>query len=709
MDISSFSSDSFDIKQWVNNTLKSGENQDKKDFQSNYTMSLVMKLQLYVQQVNNSLENSSQQVLASLPKIMHDAKILQQEALVLKEKMGQVKEEIVQIEQDTRKSINTIEKLDEMKNQLTIAKQGLHESDNWTVLVNDLEEIFDSKNIEAISSKILGMQSSLKLLVNVADFEDRKLQLEGLKNRLEAIASPVIVQAFTTSDAEASVKFVHIFSSIGRITQLVKYYHNCQKDALVKKWRTQLELEQDESVVQWIHNYHGILLSNWHTQCKWFNQVFIGESAVDSLINIYVDVLTFLHDVKQVSKQFAENLWNVIEQSSSGKTDASKVEALTKTIYRHLMVYVCKYAAYEQASLVKHLNTLHCMKDELPDTIQALGLSANQVMDHALEARKRCQQFTENCGFCGLLIALRAYFSTYAGYFRVALRQIDRSKRLKENWNTFQLSFSLLQHSGDVLLKVQHLEKELTMSILELNKPNTSIKFKHFLLDAENLKEYESLIKCVTEGTQLSLLDYVTKEFNKLCTDVHHTTYQVVFGPVSAHLEIVSASETWAQFDGSSLHNSDLPDYSFSPQEYITQIGQYLLELPQHLEPFLFKENPALTCALKAIDQEYADAPDREGALAQIFLQKVARGICNSFAEKVLSISTLSQPASRQLSHDINYLNNVLQDLGITMSENLQQLLALLKIPPDQYQVQSIGYSAKYVAGIRQIRHLMSN
>lgn len=67
--------------------------------------------------------------------------------------------------------------------------------------VNDLEEIFDSKNIEAISSKILGMQNSLKLLVNVADYEDRKLQLEGLKNRLEAIASPVIVQAFSNSDA----------------------------------------------------------------------------------------------------------------------------------------------------------------------------------------------------------------------------------------------------------------------------------------------------------------------------------------------------------------------------------------------------------------------------------------------------------------------------------------------------------------------------
>lgn len=68
------------------------------------------------------------------------------------------------------------------------------------ILVNDLEEVFDSKNIETMCTKILGMQQSLKLLVNVADFESRKMQLDGLKNRLEAIASPTIVQAFTTNN-----------------------------------------------------------------------------------------------------------------------------------------------------------------------------------------------------------------------------------------------------------------------------------------------------------------------------------------------------------------------------------------------------------------------------------------------------------------------------------------------------------------------------
>lgn len=63
-----------------------------------------------------------------------------------------------------------------------------------------MEEVFDSKNIENISNKILNMQNSLKLLYNVADYEDRKLQMEGLKNRLEAIASPSIVQAFNSNN-----------------------------------------------------------------------------------------------------------------------------------------------------------------------------------------------------------------------------------------------------------------------------------------------------------------------------------------------------------------------------------------------------------------------------------------------------------------------------------------------------------------------------
>lgn len=78
---------------------------------------------------------------------------------------------------------------------------------------------------------------------------------------------------------------------------------------------------------------------------------------------------------------------------------------------------------------MKHLASFNCMKDELPDTIQALGFSISSAIDVCREAKRRCREITENCGYCGLLVALRAFLLGYADFYRVALRQIDRSKR----------------------------------------------------------------------------------------------------------------------------------------------------------------------------------------------------------------------------------------------------------------------------------------
>jgi hypothetical protein len=51
------------------------------------------------------------------------------------------------------------------------------------------------------------MQQSLRILANIPDYEDRKLQLEGLKNRLEAIASPQLVLAFTSASVGKCFNF----------------------------------------------------------------------------------------------------------------------------------------------------------------------------------------------------------------------------------------------------------------------------------------------------------------------------------------------------------------------------------------------------------------------------------------------------------------------------------------------------------------------
>ena len=44
------------------------------------------------------------------------------------------------------------------------------------------------------------MQQSLPALVHSGDFEQRKIQLEGFKNRLESMASAHLVNAFTNKN-----------------------------------------------------------------------------------------------------------------------------------------------------------------------------------------------------------------------------------------------------------------------------------------------------------------------------------------------------------------------------------------------------------------------------------------------------------------------------------------------------------------------------
>ena len=69
-----------------------------------FATSLVKKLQVYVQQVGVALEDASQKVLQSLPRVVHDTEVLHQEALLLRDKMHAVKAEIAKVVPSSRQS-----------------------------------------------------------------------------------------------------------------------------------------------------------------------------------------------------------------------------------------------------------------------------------------------------------------------------------------------------------------------------------------------------------------------------------------------------------------------------------------------------------------------------------------------------------------------------------------------------------------------------
>ncbi|XP_046385615.1 conserved oligomeric Golgi complex subunit 7 [Ischnura elegans] len=744
MDISSFSADNFDMKTWINETLR---NADSEENLENVLSTLVMKLQLYVQQVNSALEDTSQQVLQNLPRVVRDTETLQREAITLGEKMKIVKEEICKVEQDTGQSMVMPERLDRLKTKMLTAKQALHEADNWTALSADLEEVFESGDMESIASKLVSMQQSLNILANAPDSEDRKLQLEELKNRLEALASPPLVQALTSSSLEDTRRFVRIFKDMDRLDRLPEYYHKCHRSFLLQKWLALVESEQDDGMANLLHKFYDLLISNWDEQAKWCGKAFSPLPPGATLTRIYVDILggrggtkepgpaecvdaalrrlpanehlSFLLRLSESTARFSADLSAAITRTCKDCLPSDDLLlSLACAIQTPYVSHVARYSQLEQAVIFHQLSNLHRAGDDISEYLHSLLHSIPRVFSVADEAHQRCLRFTHGCGFPGLVSALGAYFENYINLYGTLLTRLRVSRSSNEDWNVFQMYLTLLQSVGDLLSHLKDLDAELTQSLLNSSKElmqaseerkDPFLCYDVLLLTTSGQKELNDIIESAQQGSPLLVQPMTTAQ--NLWGEVYSTTLGAIYTPIEAHLKQVSKFAPSEEIVRRQA-GPDVPDFGYAPQEYITQIGQYLMTLPQHLEPFLSRDHatagtpPWSGCSelLSAID----GSDGVVGGLAEALLSGVARATCKQFSDLILGLHSLGPDAARQLATDIDYLGNVLEELGLVLSEPLRQVASLLRLPAEDYLTGSTGCAPRIVAAVRQLRNLPS-
>lgn len=62
----------------------------------------------------------------------------------------------------------------------------------------------------ALSLRLSSLMQSLDLLNHVSDYGERMMQLDGLRNRLEALASPLVVSAISGGDAVKTAVMVQV-------------------------------------------------------------------------------------------------------------------------------------------------------------------------------------------------------------------------------------------------------------------------------------------------------------------------------------------------------------------------------------------------------------------------------------------------------------------------------------------------------------------
>uniref|UniRef100_A0A3Q3FEB8 Conserved oligomeric Golgi complex subunit 7 n=1 Tax=Labrus bergylta TaxID=56723 RepID=A0A3Q3FEB8_9LABR len=747
MDFSKFLDDNFDVKDWVNGAFKVVQ-KDAPGKADTHAATLVMKLQLFIQEVNNAIEETSNQALQNMPRVLRDVDALKQEASFLKDQMILVKEDIKKFEQDTVQSMQVLVEIDQVKGRMQLAAEALQEADKWSTLSclkTDPGTFRYYSDFAVISSKLTSMQNSLAMLVDTPDYSEKCVHLEALKNRLEALASPQIVATFNSMSIDQAKLFVKVFTEIDRMPQLLAYYYKCHKGQLVSMWQ---DLSQSElSLNQQLSEFYDTLLSTWHSQLQWSSQVFKNPYEVVTVLLIQtlgamvpsIPVCLSAAVERSAQEERLDTLLELYHTASTfgrsleaamlphlGENNLLKVNELVCVLYDPYKPYQLQYGELEEAHLLIQISAVPLEHGEVIDCVEELSHSVGKLFGLAGAAVDRCVKLTDGLAVCGLLKALKALFTKYVSDFSSTLQSIRKKCKLEdtsssslfqEDWTAFQNSVRIIATCGELLRQCGEFEQQLSNKILgtagkylsesysprsltgiqeasstERKSPIKNPWQEYNYLQRGNMAEYNSLMEVLyslkEKGTGNSnLLAEARAALTRLNQQANQLAFDSVFLQIKHQLILISKMEEPGLGES---YTEDLPTFSLSPQEYITNIGQYLMSLPLHLEPFVTQEDPALEMALHAgklpfPPEQGDDLPELDNT-ADYWLGSIARATMQTYCDAILLIPQLSVHSTKQLATDIDYLSNVMDALGLQPSRTLQHIVTLLRAKPEDYR-----------------------
>lgn len=726
---SKFFDDDFNTTDWLNQAFRLQK--ESNQTVDNYTGTLITKLQMYIQEMNNTIEETSQQAVQQFPRVLREIDVLRHEATLLQEQMRTVRGDIQKVNQDTADGMKNLIELDLVKNRIQSASKALQEADNWVTLSAQIDDVFETKDTVQIATKLIAMQQSLKILTDVPDYADRVNRLETLKNRLEALMSPTVIAAFNTQDVEMARSFAQVFQSMDRAEQLEDLYVTSVKTRLDTRIRELMDttVNDQESIFQVIYDY---LSSIWHDEMRWCTKIFNHPTRVT--LSIVFNGLKIFHQkyqnqfqrqqisakkrletylaCKRVTDRFGklvQNQLQVLYRNVGSPTSLtppenippSTIEAFVFELYSPYTDILQNYSTYEQEQLKTALDAIQLDTSDTSSSIQLLASSIPNVFSIANETTERCKQLANGRTIISLLNVLQTFFINYLGELKRVVNNI-RERHAKvlgtEDWELFRQTIRILETCGDLILAYEQFQSTLAQQILQMINEWQTKTLKHkqhedtfelaiesFINKMSSAEKYDFLsIANGLENATYNLFPEISKQLSKFSTECHRFSFDVVFLPIHSLLNGFSKLSIWSTENRDTIVG-DLPSFSIVPQENITKIGQYLLMLPQYLEPFNLHDNRQLGVAFKKGKLPYLEDKEFNNDLTSCWLDSIALATVRLCIDQTLQIPTLSSSGRKQLIMDLQYLSSVLDDFGLKDVADFQDMIELLKVDIDKF------------------------
>lgn len=714
-----------------------------------------------MQEMNAIVDESTQTAFQSLPRIVREMESVRQEATILQEQMSLIKCDIEKEEKSTQESMCKLLTIDCQKKKLTQVELALQEADSWSQICDNIDNVMKSGDINKIADKIASLQHSLSMLSSTPDFEERQKKVNHLCDNFESLLGPQLIQSFFNNDSEFIRLGLGLLEKINRMEYGSKYYNAWFKLVVQDIWNQCKNNNQNLNAEDLLKLFfHGLLnFSNEELDKHIFpnNGAVVIVALAESIISLdeqfnrmisksYPEIpdvnrrINLLVNCLQATDSFCEQLEISLQTKSSDihQINPRICHELSVALYSQYTTVNDSFSHESEPYFQQHLNNIKMDSIEVTDSIDILDASINTVMELARESVRLCQSMTHFISVDALVDCLKNLFTNYIREFkRVALNIIlklsnqqvtsaDHSDNIDSGMDDYyflQDGIRLTSLGGHISINFEAFIKEMLSQIsnhiqkIYSTKLKTPVFFRHYstvLIESHTKRnQVTTLWKHISDtDSQWELLklpnfkpleetrQYVTF---KLLRWLNKKVFDNAIEPVKKSLGNVHKLPIWQE----ELDTGEsLPQFAFSPQEYITKIGQFLMTLPQQLEPFFINPNkyyqeslvngqlphmsdaffndwlqsgnrPATTAG-RSDDGGQQPAANVHLQVAHVWLESIVAGCLVQLLEQWTAIAKLSPNGQHQLQADMNYIKGVVEDLDLQISPDLNMFSKLV-------------------------------
>ena len=130
------------------------------------------------------------------------------------------------------------------------------------------------------------MRESYEALGELSQFKNSSATITKCQNRLEGAVRPLLMEAFTAHDSDASLQYIKIFSQIDRTAELEQYYRSCRLKPLEEYWAT--FDGKTTKLADWLPSFYDTVAAMLSEELKWAPTVFTDSEDVQGKLAVHV-------------------------------------------------------------------------------------------------------------------------------------------------------------------------------------------------------------------------------------------------------------------------------------------------------------------------------------------------------------------------------------------------------------------------------------